>query len=146
MSDLSDREPPADHAIAVGPESLHVIDAVDALLRGHAAEARAALTEGAEAVGWPAIGHRVDVAGRALALDACTEFGDDRGPFRLVAEVNAWTDQDTIDLVDVPEVLDRWCASPLGAGEDTPSHQMWTALALLAWLVERSGYPAEVVA
>lgn len=122
-----------------------MIEAVDALLRGEPVRARAVLDEAAETVGWPAVAHRLDVAGRALAFDACNDFGDEAGAFRLVAEVNAWTDDTTIDLVDVPDILDRWCDAPLGSDDVLPTHRVWTALALVSWLVERAGYPAEVV-
>lgn len=123
-----------------------MVDSVDSLLRGDVRAARATLIAGGEAVGWEAIGHRLDVVGRALAFDACNDFGDETGAFRLVAEVNAWSDDTTIDLIDVPDILDRWC-EPVRDGEppSTPSHQIWTALALVSWLVERAGYPAEVV-
>lgn len=132
-------------ALPSGPESRHVVEAVDFLLGGDVARARAALIDGAEHVGWDAVAHRIDVAGRALAFDACTDFGDEGGAFRLVAEVNAWSDDATVDLVDVPQILDRWCEPPGPDAQSTPSHQVWTALALLSWLVERAGYPAQVV-
>ena len=56
--------------LANGPESRFVVEAIDALLRSDVVAARLALIEGADALGWPAIAHRLDVAGHALAFDA----------------------------------------------------------------------------
>lgn len=135
MSDLENS------ALANGPESRFVVAAVNALLDGDVARARLRLIEGADAAGWNAVAHRLDVAGRALA----GELGADIGPLL-----------DEVDLVpevldtsigprreDTPSVLARW-RDPQSGGE-LSLDQVWPSLAVVAWLVERVGFPAEVV-
>lgn len=124
-----------------GPESRHVVDAVDALLVNDLARARTALEQAADVVGWDAVAHRLDVVGRALAGDA--GVGPQAVPpeVDLVPSILATTI--TEPTVDAPRVLDRW-----QAGEDTAAatiDDVWPSLAVVAWLVDTAGFPAEVV-
>ena len=124
-----------------GPESCHVVDAIDALLREDVTAARAALIAGAEECGWPAVAHRLDVAGRALALDAGMRSGGDD-------TIVVLPDLDTTGWLrpaaqDAPTILDRWASSDLEG--ELPADLVWSSLALVAWLVDRAGYPAQVI-
>lgn len=125
-----------------GAGSEFVVDAVDALLRRDVTGARVALLEGAGAVGWVAMAHRIDVAGRALALDAGLSASDHDVVVLLPDDETQWL---AGDPVEVAAILSRW-SSGRTAGSDLPTIQLWPALGAVVWLVERAGYPAEVVA
>lgn len=138
MSELSGSEQVMLH----GPESGFVVEAVDALLRGDTTAARVALINGAREVGWPAVAHRIDVAGRALAIDAGLSAGTDDV---VVLVPDDDTDWPAGDPVDAAIVLSRWSSGGT-TGTDLPLTQLWSALGAVVWLVDRAGYPAEVVA
>lgn len=138
MSELSDDQRTA---LTNGPESPYVVDAIDSLLRGDVTAARLALIEGAEISSWAAIGHRLDVVGRALTADAGITLATVPDEVDLVPDVLATT----VDHVDaeVPSLLARWCiVDPPVA---LPITDIWPSLAVVAWMVSRAGYPAEVV-
>ena len=137
VSDLSGSDEPVLHA----PESGFVVDAVDALLRRDTTGARLALLDAAAAVGWPAVAHRLDVAGRALAIDAGLSAGTDDVIVLLPDDASQWP---AGDPADAAVVLSRW-SSGSTAGTALPLDQLWSALGAVTWLVERAGYPAEVV-
>ena len=125
-----------------GPESAFVVEAVDAMLRRDLAAARKALVDGAEVTGWEAIAHRLDVAGHALAIDAGLQ--DDHGNDHIVLlpdlDTSAWsTGRD-----DAIELLTRWTSDDFRS-DDVAVDRVWASLAVLTWLVDRAGYPAEVV-
>lgn len=136
MSELSE----AAGALVNGPESRYVVTALEALLDGDGGAARDALERGAEITGWAAVTHRLDVAGRALVVD------DPDGPVAPVA--------DTEPAV-VAAVFDAWArgdglpvsidltTGELGHGSD--ADRAWMGLGVLASLVERSGFPPQVV-
>ncbi len=137
-----------------GPETPFVVDAVDGLLRGDRVAARVALLEGAEVAGWSAIAHRLDVVGRALAVDAglwdpSDPAGDgsaQRGDIVVLPGLD--TSSVFADDVDAPEfaaaeVIHLWTT---GDGSALPLDRIWPSLTVVAWLVERAGYPPEVVA
>lgn len=142
-------------ALASGPESSFVVAALGSILDGDAGTGRRHLDAGAEATSWTAVLHRLDVAGRALALDAelvPTDVPDHvvdvRALARAAGEVDpppglgvvlrAWSRGDGVPVsVD----LDR------GEVDTTPERlQGWAAGLVLAWLVDRSGFPPQVVA
>lgn len=126
-----------------GPESHHVVDAVDALLRGDAEGARSALSSAGAHVGWPAVSHRLEVVGRALTIDAGFDGDATPAEIDLVPSVLRSTIVD--GGVDVSAVIDRWRSG--GDAPDTAStvDDVWPSLAVVAWLVDAAGYPAEVV-
>lgn len=134
-------ETPPAGSLANGPESRHVVDAVDAVLRGDVASARSALITCAAEVGWEAIGHRLDVAGRALTLDAGYTPATIPLEIDLVPEVL----ESTLDVLheQAPRVVARW-QHPEGPGP-VDLDEVWPALVLVAWLVDEAGFPAEVV-
>ena len=125
-----------------GPESGFVVDAVDALLRHDAAAARMALISGAEATGWEAIAHRLDVAGRALAVDAGLRDGPESDHVVLLPDLDtsAWSEVHH----DAGDILSQWTSGE-PAPTEPPVDRVWPSLLLVAWLVDRAGYPAEVV-
>lgn len=125
-----------------GPESRFVVWAVDAILRSDIVVARLALIEAAELVGWRAVAHRLDVVGHALAADAGLTEDTVPDEIDLASEVMATT----IGTSDVGtrHLLARWCHGPGDVGE-LPLDEVWPSLALVAWLVDVAGYPAEVV-
>ncbi len=141
-------------ALASGPESPFVVATIGSLLDGDAAGARAHLLAGAAATSWPAVLHRLDVAGRALAVDA--ELHPDHVPTwrTKVAELAHDAGLDAIPAA-VGDVLDAWSRgedvtvvidldrAEVTVGEDP---RAWAAGLVLAWLVERSGFPPQVVA
>ena len=141
-SHVSELSPSADSELHNGPESCYVVDAVDALLRDDLVGARMALIQGADLCGWPAVAHRLDVAGRALALDAGVWSGD-RDEILVLPDLDtsAWAGPTAED--DAFKLLGRW-AAPEPSG-DLPSEMVWSSLALVTWFVDRAGYPAEVV-
>ena len=125
-----------------GPESPFVVDAVDAVLTGDANRARAALIEAAEVASWEAVAHRLDVVGRALALDAGLS-SDDAGD-----EIVLLPDLDTSSWIagnasDAAVLLSRWSSAE--ARDELSTDLVWPSLAVVAWLVDRAGYPAQVV-
>ena len=125
-----------------GPESGFVIDAVDAMLRHDLAAARMALVSGAEATGWEAIAHRLDVAGRALAVDAGLRDGPESDHIVLLPDLDtsAWSEV----RHEAGDILGQWTS-----GEPAPAEpavdRVWPSLVLVAWLVDRAGYPPQVV-
>ncbi len=137
----------SDATLVNGPESGHVVDAVGALLDGRTWEAREALRTGAESSSWAAVLHRLDVAGRALVSDAAADEGADE----VVAALAATEGTTPADR----DLLVRWrdgdgIAASIDLLNDevelTDDHdRAWHALGLLAWLVDRAGFPAEVV-
>lgn len=134
MSDLFDSE-----ALVRGPESRLVIEAVDALTRGERDTARTIVRKAVEAVGWQAVGHRLDVAGRNLTIDADISV-DGPGVVDALPELIGCHWVESGELYWVSAVLATWCEA--GAVE---SDQLWSATLALAWLVDRAGFPAEVV-
>jgi hypothetical protein len=141
---VSDVYAPVSSPLVNRPASAFVVDAVAALLRDDVGGARMCLIQGAARVGLPAIAHRLDVAGRALAVDAGLLEDDDRDaepPIVLLPglDTSAWAagHED-----DVAAVLTRWSG---GADDDLPVDRIWPSLAVVAWLVDRAGYPPEVV-
>lgn len=148
MSDL-------DGALARGPESSYVIAAVGAVLDGDGRSGLDHLLDGARATSWTGVVHRLDVAGRALALDAGLRPADVPAVVAHVAALAAGAGVDPLPG-GVVEVLRAW-----SAGEGIPvavdlqrqrvdlapdSSRAWAACLVLGWLVERSGFPPEVVA
>jgi hypothetical protein len=125
-----------------GPESAFVVAAVDAMLRRDLAAARKALVDGAEATGWEAIAHRLDVAGHALAVDAGLQ--DDHPTDHIVLLPDLDTSSWTTGRDDAIELLTRWTADDFRP-DDTAVDRVWSSLAVVTWLVDRAGYPAEVV-
>ena len=127
-------------ALANGPESRVVVGALDAILGDDADAAQATLLAGAEEVGWEAIAHRIDVAGRALAVDAGITPATIPDEIDLTPALRASFLTSTAD--GIPDVLARWWGAP-----DAPSEfgTVWPSLVMLAWLVDRAGFPAEVV-
>ena len=132
-----------------GPETPYVVDAVDGLLRGDRLAARLALLAGAEVAGWSAIAHRLDVAGRALAVDAGlwdppdTTGGGSAQRGDIVVLPGLDTSTGFADEAATAEVIDRWTS---GAESSLPLDRIWPSLAVVAWLVDRAGYPPQVVA
>lgn len=137
--------------LANGPESRFVVEAIDAILRDDVVAARVALIEAAHLVGWPAVAHRLDVAGRALAVDAGFDGPDLAHPERVDAFPSHDPDLDLAELDSMArdhgashasDVYERWSA---GADDDLPVAEVWASLNVVAWLVAQAGYPAEVV-
>ncbi len=125
-----------------------MVEAVDALLRSDVVAARLALIEGAEATSWSAIAHRLDVAGHALAVDAGLRVPADAADPAAQDEIVLLPGLDTsswaADQSDVAAALiARWTADEERA--DLPLEQVWSTLVLVSWMVERAGFPAEVV-
>jgi hypothetical protein len=142
-------------ALASGRESRFVVDALTSVLDGQGATAQAQLLAGAEATSWTDVLHRLDVAGRALALDAAlTPFdvpvsvdqvaalastaGVDRLPAGAAAVLGAWSRGHGLP-VPIDLTIDRVDTSP-------ETDCAWAAALVLAWLVGRSGFPPQVVA
>lgn len=142
-------------ALASGPESRFVVDALDSVLDGAAASAHAELVAGAAATSWADVLHRLDVAGRALALDAALAPADaprwaehvaalagaagvQALPDGTGAILAAWSRGDGL-----PVAIDLTTEQVDPASED---ERAWAAALVLAWLVERSGFPPQVVA
>jgi hypothetical protein len=142
-------------AITSGPESRYVIDAVGSVLDGIAAGGHDCLAAGAAATSWAAVLHRLDVAGRALALDAGIAPADAPSLAADVASLALAAHADpTPDGLD--EVLAAWSGGrgipvpvDLTSGAVDPVAEDERAFAgclVLAWLVDRSGFPPQVVA
>lgn len=149
VSELSD----SSGAIRNGPESPYVVAVIDALLGGDSEGAAEALDSGAEATTWAAVLHRLDVAGRALAGDpelASVEIDWDDAADRLgwhltpaacraaEASLQEWAAGRGV-AVSVDLTTDSVDAR-------TDRERVWPAVVAVAWLVDRSGYPAQVVA
>lgn len=151
VAEMSD----AGGALASAPESRVVVDALGSVLDGDGAAARGLLVAGAEVTGWAALLHRLDVAGRALALDAAiapsaapawsvhvaalaASAGVDPLPAGTSEVLVAWSQGD-----GVPVQIDL-TTDVVGAAPEAES--AWAAVLVLAWLVDRSGFPPQVVA
>ena len=151
MSEMSE----AGGALASGPESRFVVDALDSVLDGRAADARHELDAGAAATSWADVLHRVDVAGRALAFDAALDGCDPAVDTARVAVLAASCGVDPLPT-GTGQILGAWCRGDgvpatidLITGEldaEPESDRAWAATVVLAWLVERSGFPPQVVA
>jgi len=141
--------------LASGPESHHVIDALGAVLDGDGGAGRRHLEIGAVVTSWAAVLHRLDVAGRALALDAGLSPAD-AAPSAV--EVGALAARAGIDPLPagIEDALDAWSRG-LGvpASIDLAAEQVdlvpeeeraLGACLALAWLVDRAGFPPQVVA
>jgi hypothetical protein len=142
-------------ALASGPESPFVVDAVGSILDGAGEEGRARIAAGAEATSWAAVLHRLDVAGRALAIDAALQPSDTGTWTEHVAALAGRAHVHPLPA-GIPDVLGAW-----SRGEGVPvsvdlaaesidtspeDSRAWAAALVLAWLVERSGFPPQVVA
>lgn len=136
MSDLSE----AAGALVNGPESRHVVAALEALLDGDRDAARHALDHGAEISSWAAVTHRLDVAGRALAAD------DPAPPPPPVGEVGAEAAATVFDAwvrgEGLPVSIDLTSDH---ADPGSSADRAWAGLGVLAALVDRSGFPPQVV-
>jgi len=141
--------------LASGPESRYVVDALGHLLDGDAPAARATLDAGAALTSWASVLHRLDVAGRALALDAGIEPVDAGRWSRQVESLAAGARAEPVPE-GVAEVLAAWSAGrgvpvavDLTAGtvdRVDEDERAFAAALVLAWLVEVSGFPPQVVA
>lgn len=141
--------------LASGAESRFVVDALQCLLDGRADQAHRNLDEGAAATSWAAVLHRLDVAGRALALDA--GLAPDEAP-RTAVRVAALAASVGVDPLPpgIDEVVAAWTRGDgvpvsvdLPAGSLDPVTEDARALGaclVLAWLVDHGGYPPQVVA
>ena len=142
-------------ALASGPESRFVVDAVGSILDGDGDAGRELLIAGAHVTSWAAVLHRLDVAGRALTLDAALVPADTAVWSEHVAALAASAHVDPLPS-GIPDVLGAWSRNegvPVAidlrseavdlSPEDT---RVWAAGLVLAWLVERSGFPPQVVA
>ena len=129
-------------SLSNGPESRFVVEAVDALLTGDVTRARAALIEAAGVASWEAVAHRLDVVGRALALDAGLSSGDGDDEIVLLPDLDtsSWV---AGNATDAAVLLSRWSSAE--AGDELSNDLVWPSLAVVAWLVDRAGYPAQVV-
>ncbi len=124
-----------------GPETPYVVAAVDALLRSDIVGARLALIDGADATSWEAVAHRLDVAGHALAVDAGFHAPDSDDVVLLPGlDTSSWAHRGA----GAAELIARWAHGQRAEG--LPLDCVWPSVTLVAWLVERAGYPAEVVA
>ncbi|HEX4903024.1 MAG TPA: hypothetical protein VFV42_09465 [Acidimicrobiales bacterium] len=141
--------------LASGPESHFVVDALGFLLDGRPDAAVDELAEGAQATSWAAVLHRLDVAGRALALDAGLQPGDAPGAVLRVAALAAASGVDPLPR-RIDHVLAAWSEGrgipvdvDLDVGSVDPLDDGQRALGaclVLAWLVDHLGYPPQVVA
>lgn len=151
MSELSE----TGGALASGPESPFVVDALDSVLDGRCGDARAELSAGAATTSWADVLHRIDVAGRALAFDAALEPCEAATDAARVAALAATCGVDPLPP-GTAQVLQAWCRGDgmpvtidLTTGEldaVPESDRAWASTLVLAWLVERSGFPPQVVA
>lgn len=142
-------------ALASGPESRFVVDAIASILDGHGETGWDELVAGAEATSWAAILHRLDVAGRALALDAALAPAAAGTSAEHVAALARRAHVDPLP-VGIPDVLGAWSRGDgvpvtvdLATGSvDTSAEESraWAAGLVLAWLVDQSGFPPQVVA
>ncbi len=141
-SDVSGMSDSDDAVLANGPESAYVVQAVDAILREDVVSARMALIDAADLVGWAAVAHRLDVVGHALATDAGMTAESIPTEIDLVPEVLASTVQASV--AGAHELLARWCHGT-GDVDALPLDEVWPSLALVAWMVDQAGFPAQVV-
>lgn len=142
-------------ALASGPESRFVVDALGSVLEGRCAEARDELVAGAALTSWADVLHRLDVAGRALAFDAALEPCDVDTDAARVAALAATCGVDPLPA-GTAQILDAWCRGdgvPVSidlitdqVDSEPESDRAWAAALVLAWLVDRSGFPPQVVA
>ena len=142
-------------ALASGPESGFVVGALDSVLDGRCADARGQLVAGADVTSWADVLHRLDVAGRALAFDAALQPCDRESDAAHVAALAASCGVDPLP-VGTTAILDAWCQGAgvpvdidltTGEVDAVPEpDRAWAATLVLAWLVERSGFPPQVVA
>lgn len=121
MSDSTDRARVSASRFVPGPEASHVVAAVAALMVDDREAAKIALRAAIEITSWDVVEHRIEVVGRALLVDADLE--PSRGPH---------PDEIPVDAA-APSDDQRWAAA-------------WSGLGMLADLVERAGYPPEVLA
>lgn len=139
--------------LASGPESRYVVAAIGHVLEGSGSAGRASLDAGAARTSWAAVLHRIDVAGRALALDAGLDPADAR---RWSLQVAATADAAGCEVPGgVDAVLAAWSAGEgvpvaidllAGSVDRLPEDdRAFAACLVLAWLVEVSGFPPEVV-
>lgn len=150
-ADVPEMSDSASRPLVNGPESSCVVAAVDALLADDVVAAREALVAGAARFGWAAIAHRLDVVGRALATDA--GLSDEPGPGHdgsIVLlpglDTSAWVrgNEDPAHVGRAAEVLARWTADE-ALDRDVDMERIWSSLAVVTFLVDRAGYPAQVV-
>jgi len=150
VTDLSDVG-----TLASGPESRHVVDALGSLLAGAGDDGRRHLEDGARATSWAAVLHRIDVAGRALTLDAGLAPGDAGAGAEEVAQLaaDAGVARRPPGIEDVLAAWSRGEGVPVavdlaaGSVDAVPDDERALGACLaLAWLVDRSGFPPEVVA
>jgi hypothetical protein len=151
VTDLSDTS----GTLASGPESRFVVDALGRLLDGDGSGVRDQLAAGAGATSWAAVLHRLDVAGRALALDAGLDPADaarwarrgealatsarlDPVPAGLDQVVAAWSSGQ-----GAPACIDLTTEAVDATPED---ERALAACTVLAVLVDASGFPPQVVA
>lgn len=154
VPDVTDLSDPGG-TLASGPESRFVVDALAALLDGRSEAGIAQLRAGAGATSWAAVLHRLDVAGRALTLDAGMAPSDARASTAQVAALASAAGIDPLPA-GIDEVLAAWSRGdgvpvpidlPAGEVDVVPEDvRALGACLALAWLVERSGFPPEVVA
>jgi hypothetical protein len=142
-------------ALASGPESRYVVDALTGLLDGSPRAASAQLGAGASATSWASVLHRLDVAGRALALDAGLMPADAPATALRVAALAAATGVDPLPA-SIDGVVAAWTRGegiPVsvdlsgGAVDTLPDDERaFGACLVLAHLVDQAGYPPQVVA
>ena len=142
-------------ALASGPESRFVVDALSSVLDGRGPDGRSELTAGADATSWAAVLHRLDVAGRALAFEAAIAPCDLPADTGRAATFAAARGVDPLP-VGIDRILDAWCRGDgvpvtidltTGEVDVVPEpDRAWAATLVLAWLVDRSGFPPQVVA
>lgn len=142
-------------ALASGSESRFVVEALGSILEGQGSAAREGLVAGAGSTSWAAMLRRLDVAGRALALDAelaptdvpawsihvaalAASAGVDPLPPGTADVLLAWSRGDGVP-VQIDLTTDEVGVAPEG-------ESAWVATLVLACLVERSGFPPQVVA
>lgn len=142
-------------ALTSGPESRFVVDALSSVLDGQGPAGRDELVAGAGATSWAAVLHRLDVAGRALVLDAGLTAADVPAAAVRVAALAATSGVDVLPSgtdavlaawsqgVGVPVDIDLTTGQVDAAPE---ADRAWSAALVLAWLIERSGYPPQVIA
>lgn len=131
-----------------GIETPHVIDSVDALLAGRAHEARQCLAAAASATSWAAVAHRLEVAGRNIAGEVVSRSA--------LADLEASALAEHVDgSVEPADVLAGWWQGHTVADIDLHAEtvdlsaeqdRIWTALVVVAWAIDRAGFPPQVIA
>ncbi len=142
-------------ALTSAPASRVVVEALGSVLDGDAATARDRLLAGAEATSWAAVLRRLDVAGRALTLDAAIAPSGARAWMAHVAALAAAAGVDPLPS-GISDVLVAWSRGdgiPVQVDLTTDqvgvvpeAERAWAAMLVLACLVDRSGFPPQVVA